>query len=189
VLLLALGLLAAGCRSNQPALEETARAAIATPDGTAVLELVRYGNRVRAGIGTDLSGEYQRLAFGEARWSDEAAIRLALLLSAPNTPYHDVDQATRILRDVVDRVPLRDNENTALATLLLNLLSERVYAQSEDEALANRLTEARDRTEQLTEELAAVRAELDEERQRRQSLEEQLDALKRLEEQLSLDAF
>src|SRR5690606_12670996 len=189
VLLLALGLLTSGCQSNQPAAEGTERTAIAAPNASRLLELVRYGNRVRAGIDTDLSGEYRRLSFGDARWSDDAAIRLALLLSAPNTPYHDVDQAARILRDVVDRVPLRDNENTALATLLLHLLSERVYAASEDEGLANRLSEARDRTEQLTEELAAVRAELDEERERRQSLEEQLDALKRLEEQLSLEAF
>ena len=189
MLLLAVGLTTFACQSNQPAPSETERAAIAAPSDTALLDLVRYGNRVRAAGETDLTGEYRRLAFGDARWSDDAAIRLALLLSAPNTPYQDVDQATRILRDVVERVPLRDNENTALATLLLHLLSERVYAAAEDEALASRLSEARDRTEQLTEELDAARAALDEARRRRQSLEQQLDALKRLEEQLSLDAF
>jgi hypothetical protein len=182
-------LLTSGCQSNQSAFEATERAAIAAPDATTLLELVRYGNRVHAGIDTDLSSEYQRLALGDTPGSDDAAIRLALLLSAPSTPYLDIDQATRILRDVVNRVPPRDNENTAFATLLLHLLNEREYAASGDAALANRLSEARDRTEQLSEELAAVRAELDDERERRQSLEEQLDALKRLEEQLSLDAF
>ena len=159
------------------------------PDASNLLDLVRFGNRVRAALGADLSEEYQRLAYDDERWSDESAIRLALLLSAPNTPYHDVDQAARVLREVVERAPPRDNANTALATLLLHLLSERVYAASEDEALANRLSEARDRNEQLSEELASVRAALDEERERRQALEAQLDALKRLEEQLSLDSF
>lgn len=169
---------------------EVERTPIVASEPSRLLDLVRYGNRVRAGIGTDLSGEYQRLALdSDAGWSDEDAIRLALLLSAPNTPYHDVDQAMRLLRDVVERVPAQNDENTALATLLLHLLSERVYAAAQDEALASRLSEARDRNEQLMEELAAVRDALDAERERRQALQRQLDALKRLEEQLSLDAL
>jgi len=180
---------AAGCRSNEVVPAEAEPAPITAEEPSRLLDLVRYGNRVRAGFGTDLSGEYERLAFGDAHVSDEDAIRLALLLSAPNTPYHDVDQARRVLRDVVERVPAQNDESVALATLLLHLLSERVYAEAQDEALANRLSEARDRNEELTEELASVRAALAEERERRQTLERQLDALKRLEEQLSLDAL
>ncbi|HEX6993941.1 MAG TPA: hypothetical protein VF339_07315 [Gammaproteobacteria bacterium] len=187
--MLAAVFVAAGCGSNEVTPAEVERVPVAPAEPSRLLDLVRYGNRVRAGFGTDLSGEYQRLAVGDAGLSDEDAIRLALLLSAPNSPYHDVDQARRVLRDVVERAPARDDENAALATLLLHLLSERVYAEAQDEALANRLSEARDRNEQLTEELASVRAALDEERERRRALERQLDALKRLEEQLSLDAF
>jgi hypothetical protein len=183
------GLLAAGCQTNEPAPRVIEQTPVAAPDGGNLLNIIRYGNRVRAALDSDLSREYERLALGDASWSDESAIRLALLLSAPNTPFHDVDQATRLLRDVVERVPPEDNATTALATLLLHLLSERVYSASEDESLASRLSEARDRNEQLAEELAAVRAALDEERERRRTLEEQLDALKRLEEQLSLDSF
>lgn len=180
---------AAGCQSNEVTPTEVEPVQSPAPSAGNLLDLVRYGNRVRAAFGADLSEEYRRLAFSGPRESDEAAIRLALLLSAPNTPFHDVDQAARVLREVVERAPLRDDEHTALATLLLHLLSERVYAASEDEALANRLSEARDRNEQLSEELASVRAALEEERERRQALEAQLDALKRLEEQLSLDSF
>jgi len=187
--MIAAAFVAAGCHSNEVTPTQVEPAPIAGRDASGLLELIRYGNRVRAAIGADLSEEYQRLAFGEPAWSDDAAIRLALLLSAPNTEYHDVDQATRLLRDVVERVPAADSGKAALATLLLHLLNERVYAASEDEALANRLSEARDRNEQLAEELASTRAALAEERERRQRLERQLDALKRLEEQLSLGAF
>lgn len=187
--MLAAVFVAAGCQSNEVTPAQAEPVPVAGRDTSELLDLVRYGNRVRAAFGADLSEEYRRLAFGAPNWSDDAAIRLALLLSAPNTEYHDVDQATRLLRDVVERVPAADSGKAALATLLLHLLNERVYAAAEDEALANRLSEARDRNEQLTEQLASARAALDEERERRQRLERQLDALKRLEEQLSLGAF
>jgi septal ring factor EnvC (AmiA/AmiB activator) len=129
------------------------------------------------------------LAFGDAFWSNDAAIRLSLLLSAPNTPYHDNDQAARLLRDVIDREGALGSARADLAALLHHLLSERVYAESDDEMLAALLSEARDRNEQLNDELDALRAELDEERERSETLQEQIDALKRLEEQLSLERF
>src|SRR5690606_15773440 len=122
-LVLAAVFVAAGCRSNEVLPGEAEPVPVAAPEPSRLLDLVRYGNRVRAGFGTDLSGEYQRLAVDDAGLSDEDAIRLALLLSAPNTPYHDVDQARRVLRDVVERVPAQNDESTALATLLLHLLS------------------------------------------------------------------
>lgn len=171
-------------RPAEPVPPESARNA---PD---LAELLRYGNTVRELDSRQLEEEYRDLVLSNtAVLPSEDIIKLSLLLSAPNAPFHDIDQATRFLRDVIQRDPFHEPEYVDLAKLLYNLLSERVYAASEDETLARLLTEARDRNEQLAEELAAVKAELDAERERRETLQGQLDALKKLEEQLSLDGL
>ncbi len=116
------------------------------------------------------------------------AIRLALLLSVPDTPHYDIGQAMRLLRNVVDGEPSA-NDDTALAALLWHLLGENVHSAPEDESLVSRLGEARERNQQLSAALASAHTALAEERERRLTLEEQLDALKRLEDQLSVDSF
>lgn len=188
LLVVAVTAIGAGCRSGEVALESAPSEVSESRYVDVLPELVRYGNRVRALDSRELAEQYRSLAFGDAFWSDDAAIRLSLLLSAPNSPYHDIDQATRFLRDVIERDPAGRSDRAHFAMLLHHLLNERVYATAEDEALAGLLADARDRAESLEEELEAVKSELDTERARRKTLEEQLDALRRLEEQLSLDA-
>ena len=151
-----------------------------------LLELIEYGNRVRDGGYADLAAEHQRLTTADSPRSD-AAIRLALLVSAPDTPLYDADEAVRLLRGVVSSAP--PNDDTALAELLLHMLDASASSPAQDEALATRLSEARDRNQQLSAALDSARSALAEERERRLALEEQLHALKRLEEQLSLDLF
>src|SRR5690606_30596526 len=112
--------------SNEVALEPSPASAAEPARTDTLLELVRFGNRVRELGLPELAQQYETLAFGEAYWSDEAAIRLSLLLSTPNTPFHDVDQATRTLRDVIDGGRLADREQKDFATLVHHLLSERV---------------------------------------------------------------
>ncbi len=177
-----------GCRGGD-ALVEPVPAAVETERPDELEELVRFGIRVREVDARELAEHYRSLAFGDAFWSNDAAIRLSLLLSAPNSPYHDIDQATRFLRDVIERDSGAASKHKDFAVLLHHLLNERVYAAAADENLASLLGEARDRNERLTEELEALRAELDAERKRRQTLEQQLDALRKLEEQLSLDSL
>lgn len=181
-------MLAAGCRATDVAVEPPPPPPETASTARELAELLRYGNTVRELDSRQLEEEYQDLALrNTAVLSSEAVIKLSLLLSAPNAPFHDIDQATRFLRDMIERDRFREPEHTDLARLLYNLMSERVYAASEDETLAMLLTEARDRNEALSDELAEVRAELASERERRQTLQGQLDALKELEEQLSLD--
>ena len=183
----ALAAAAFGCRGSDAVVEPPPAAAEAErPDELA--ELVRFGNHVREVDARQLAEHYRSLAFGDAFWSNDAAIRLSLLLSAPNSPYHDLDQATRFLRDVIERDADSPSTHKEFAVLLHHLLNERVYAASQDETLANLLGEARDENERLSKEIEQLRAELDAERKRRMTLEQQLDALRKLEEQLSLES-
>src|SRR5690606_38447330 len=88
----ALAAAAFGCRGSDAVVEPPPAAAEAErPDELA--ELVRFGNHVREVDARQLAEHYRSLAFGDAFWSNDAAIRLSLLLSAPNRPYHDLDQA------------------------------------------------------------------------------------------------
>src|SRR5690606_21963835 len=158
--------LAFGCRGGDAVVEPAAPLAVEVEQPDELVELVRFGIRVREVDAKELAEHYRSLAFGDAFWSDDAAIRLSLLLSAPNSPYHDVDQATRFLRDVIEQDSESASKHKDFAVLLHHLLNERVYAAAEDETLASLLGEARDRNERLLEELEALRAELDEERKR-----------------------
>jgi hypothetical protein len=77
--------------------------------------------------------------------------------------------------------------HTDFAALLYNLLSERIYSESDDPPMQALLDQTRERNDELAEELDQVRAELDEERKLTATLQGQLNALKELEEQLSLE--
>jgi hypothetical protein len=187
VILAATALLVAGC--------ETGRLARLPPEPVPLppaaqagdlADLARFGNTVRRLDARQLEQEYRQLVLqNDSAPTSDAAIRLALLLSAPNAPFNDIDQATRFLRDVMYRESLTQPAHTQFAQLLYNLFSERIYSESDDEPLQALLDQARERNDELSGELARVRTALAEERRRSQTLEGQLNALKELEEQLS----
>lgn len=154
--------------------------------GDVLAELARYGNMVRELGGKQLEQQYREVALAnDSMLSSEAAIKLSLLLSAPNYAFQDVDQATRFLRDVVHREASAEPQIAEFARLLYNLLRERVYSDTNEDATLSMLAQERDRNEQLSRELAKVKSSLALERKQRATLEGQLDALKELEERLS----
>ena len=182
----ALAVLLAACETNRfPS--EPPDPAPAEPSAE-LADLARFGNTVRRLDGRQLEREYRSLVLqnGSAPSSD-TAIRLALLLSAPNAPFTNIDQATRFLRDVMYRETGDPPAHTEFAQLLYNLLSERIYSESDDEPLQALLDQARERNDELSGQLAGLRSELAAERRRADTLEGQLNALKELEEQLSQD--
>jgi hypothetical protein len=185
VLLLAGTLATAACQTAQ--LEPLPAAQNASPEDSAVLtELVRYGNIVREIGGRQLEQQYQAIALAnDSVLSTEAAIKLSLLLSVPDTEFQDVDQATRFLRDVVYREATEPPELAEFARLLYSLLAERVYTETDEDATMAMLAHERDRNEELNQELVKVKTALALERKQRETLEGQLEALKQLEEQLS----
>ncbi len=179
---------AAACQTTRiPAGPEAAAdAAAPAASGDVLAELSRYGNRVRELGGKQLEEQYHELALSnDSVLSSEAAIKLSLLLSAPNSAFQDVDQATRFLRDVVYREAGQEPQIAEFARLLYNLLRERVYSDNDGDAALALLAKERDRNEQLSRELTKVKSALALERKQRETLEGQLDALKKLEEQLS----
>jgi hypothetical protein len=187
---LILGLAAAAASACHTTQVETLPAAAveAAPAAEAgvLAELARYGNRVREIGAKQLEEQYQEVALAnDSMLSSEQAIKLSLLLSVPDAEFQDVDQATRFLRDVVHREAAEEPELAEFARLLYNLLRERVYSKTDEDATFAMLAEERDHNEALTAELAKVRSELAAERKQRVTLEGQLEALKRLEEQLS----
>lgn len=185
--ILALAVLAASaCHTAQ--VETLPPAAVdAVPTEAGVLaELSRYGNMVREIGAKQLEQQYHEVALAnDSILSSEQAIKLSLLLSVPDAEFQDVDQATRFLRDVVHREAAEEPELAEFARLIYNLLRERVYSKTDEDATVAMLAEERDRNEQLTAELTKVRNALALERKQRKTLEGQLEALKRLEEQLS----
>jgi hypothetical protein len=164
-----------------------AAATAAAPSGASVLaDLSRYGNMVREIGDKQLEQQYREIALAnDSMLSSEEAIKLSLLLSVPDAKFQDVDQATRFLRDVVHREAAEEPELAEFARLLYNLLRERVYSKTDEDATVAMLAEERDRNEQLGAELTKVKNALALERKQRETLEGQLEALKRLEEQLS----
>jgi hypothetical protein len=177
-----------GCQTSQVSVPPPDTVSIPQTTSSALAELTRFGNAVRELDSRQLEQQYRELALrNDAFLSSDAVIKLSLLLSAPNAPFHDIDQATRFLRDVMHRGLTAPPEHTDFAELLYNLLSERVYTESDDEAMQVLLTQARDTNEQLSQELAEARAALATERERTETLQGQPNALKELEEQLSLE--
>ncbi|HEX5420678.1 MAG TPA: hypothetical protein VFY39_11825 [Gammaproteobacteria bacterium] len=191
VLPLLLALAASGCQTTEPA-------AIGAPQidpvqgapSSELAELSKYGNMVRELGGKQLEQQYHEIALGgNSTLSSEAAIKLSLLLSAPNAAFQDIDQAARFLRDVAYRESGEEPQIAEFARLLYNLLRERVYSDTNQDADLALLSKERDRNEQLSRELAKVKNALALERKQRETLESQLDALKRLEEQLSREGL
>jgi hypothetical protein len=185
-----LGLAALGASACHTAQVETLPAAAidagpSTESGV-LAELARYGNMVREIGDKQLQQQYREVALAnDSMLSSEQAIKLSLLLSVPDAGFQDVDQATRFLRDVVHREAAEEPELAEFARLIYNLLRERVYSKTDEDATVAMLAEERDRNEELNGELAKVRNALALERKQRETLEGQLEALKRLEEQLS----
>src|SRR5690606_28293647 len=120
-----------GCQTSQVTVPPPD--IVSTPESTssALAELTRYGNAVRELDSRQLEQQYRELVLrNDAVLTSDAVIKLSLLLSAPNSPFHDIDQATRFLRDVMQRERTAQPEHTDFAELLYNLLSERVYTES-----------------------------------------------------------
>ncbi|MBN1238619.1 MAG: hypothetical protein JXB36_08950 [Gammaproteobacteria bacterium] len=180
-------MLIAACETNRVEPEPPPPPAPVAQAGE-LADLAKFGNTVRRLDERQLEREYRQLALqNDSAPSSDAAIRLALLLSAPNAPFNDIDQATRFLRDVMYRETGDPQSHSEFAQLLYNLLSERIYSESDDEPLQSLLDQARERNDELTAQVMRLRNQLDAERDRAETLEGQLNALKELEEQLSQD--
>jgi hypothetical protein len=188
---LLLGIAASACQTTELAAVGDPQIAPANAASAGELaELAKYGNMVRELGGKQLEQQYHEIALGgNATLSSEAAIKLSLLLSAPNAAFQDIDQAARFLRDVAYRESGDEPQIAEFARLLYNLLRERVYSDTNQDAALAMLSKERDRNEQLSRELAQVKNALALERKQRETLESQLDALKRLVEQLSREGL
>jgi hypothetical protein len=150
------------------------------------VQLIRYGVSTRTLGDGELERQYRALVLESGSSpSSENAIKLALLLSRPETSVQDPDQALRLLNGASE--PRAGNDNADFAKLMYYLLSERNCVAPQSAPLADMLLEERDRSKRLGNELADTKAALEAERELRQTLQGQLDALKALEERLKAD--
>src|SRR5690606_17249981 len=105
-----------GCQTSQVTVPPPDIVSVPESTSTALAELTRYGNAVRELDSRQLEQQYRELALrSDAVLTSDAVIKLSLLLSAPNSPFHDIDQATRFLRDVMHRAPTAQPEHTDFA--------------------------------------------------------------------------
>jgi len=155
-----------------------------------VAELARYGSSVRALSAEELEHEYRLLAAqNEHEPNPDVQIKLSLLLSDPSAPFHDLDQAVRLLGDVMLHLRIDESDDSAFARLLYYLLSERACVDHSDASLAELLVSEREAVLRLQRELGEARTSLESERALRVTLQQQLDALKALEEQITNDSM
>jgi hypothetical protein len=175
--------LSAGCQTT--AVNDAS--ASASADDT-VLALLRYGSELRTLEPPELEEEYRELVAQKDATAPAAVdVRLALLLSNPNTPAQNVDQAVRLLGDVIESPQAGRSASVELARLLYDLLNERTCVARDDVTLAEILLAERERGSLLAEQLGQVQAALQAERAHRETLQGQLEALRTLEQQITED--
>jgi hypothetical protein len=128
-------------------------------------DMMQYYDSLRKQSSSELAKIYDRVKqnFGQNK-SDANRIRLALLLTLPNTPFRDVSAALHLLNDWP-----RDSKHVNNLQSFRNLLAALL---AEQQRLSNNLEEASQK--------------LKEEQKRADTLQHQIDAIKSMEKNLIL---
>ena len=133
-------------------------------DQNELLQIMRYSRIIQSYPRVRLKDEFKRVASELAEISDTPnQLRMAILLSIPNTSFENDKQALQLLSNIVNN----SESPTALheyAYVLLDTIQQR--------------SEAEQTKKQLSDELLA-------ERQKRAQLQQQLDALRTIEKSIS----
>lgn len=150
-----------------------------------VLALLSYYQRMLALSGDDQRKEYLLVSQAYAKDKNEKdRLRLAMLMSLPNTSLRDEPKLIALLDGTQARTTLSDSPRRNLIALLLRQAQER-------NRLANQIgqaNQARDGARELADraekDKAKLEAQAQEERRRAEELQEKLDALLAIEREL-----
>lgn len=112
-------------------------------------------------------------------------LRLALLLSQPDTAFRDDAEAARLLADFLASPANGQHPQRALASQLADELAERQRLLMRLEALKTSLTQERQRAKTLTKELKRLQATAAALRKRVKAQQSQLDQLKSIEQDIN----
>lgn len=161
--------LLAGCQSVVGRRTEQLFPGFAGPQLEALID---YGNRLRDLSSTDLKSEYTGLngALGEESEPEEI-IRLALVLSMPQTPFHDDSRALELLEGVGGSAAEADGDAPAAL---------RQFARF----CAHLISEHQRQMEQARRELRVTQVRLESSQAEALALRRKLQALQQLEEEL-----
>lgn len=184
VLVLVAAAMAACVSTSQPSAQ--AAAASALPAGASAADVIEYANGLRRLDSASLEELHGRLTLrSQNEPSSDTALRLALLLSYPESPHYDLDRAINLLNQIARTRRGEDPAFPSLAELFATILIERRTISADRASLRGQIASRDDTIEELRSSLEQIRETLAEEQRRRQELQGQLDALIELEEQLN----
>jgi hypothetical protein len=144
-----------------------------------LLSLLRYSRRLTGLNSNELEQEYRRLSEATAKeYSINEYMKLALLLSNPNTPYVDYERAKRLLSEVL-------NKEQERAPVLREYAYSVIVTLEQDKKMSQRNTALRKKLKQEIDRRQQAEKQRDDLAQTRKQLEEKLEALKSIEETIT----
>ena len=143
-------------------------------NGGEALTMLSYYRWIHQCNGDERQLEYERLSSGlKPEDVRKNRLRLSLLLSLPDAPFRDDHRAQALLHAYLDSGHLSQEDDTAFAMFLLDVLKEREQQKVVVGQLQDRLKD-----------FLYVKDELNRERATRHKLEKQMKQLKAIEENL-----
>lgn len=156
------------------------------PAASSAIDVIEYANELRALDEPALEELHEELRVqNQESASSESTLRLALLLSYPESRHYDLDRAINLMNQVARSRRAEDPVFRSLAELMAAVLIERRSVAVDRRSLRERIAANADQIETLQAELEQTRAALTRAEERSAELENQLDALIELEQQLN----
>lgn len=152
------GVILVSCSTEQPAaIPETAHALPHRPQPVVAISsldaLMRDYDRQSHLSGTELLAEYQTASLDFSRTkSDPDRIRLAILLALPNTSFHDVQAALKLLNDG----PVQDSSLRSFAGLVGVFLKQQQQSERTAHDIAQMLKEEKKHSASLQGKINAI---------------------------------
>ncbi len=127
-------------------------------DHLAPNEVLRYYTFLHSLNDAGLAGEYQtaKVRFAESQNIAER-LKLAVLLSVPNTAFHNIPEAVSLLKSLPVDTTYTPSDLADLSNLLVTLLSQQQQADDKLSDLTKSLAEERAHAKLLQEKIDAVR--------------------------------
>lgn len=167
-----------GCTLWQPAAGPQDAADAPVPATANAASLVDYAYWVYSLPAAQLDHPYYRVL---AENSPIRPVRLAVMLSHPDAPFHDVELAKQLLDNYLQRPPSDTRCCRKFAAFLRATLDPRTSYERAHEKLSN----LREEYGTLAQQVAELKARVAQERSKRTKLEAQIEALKAIEVNLN----
>jgi hypothetical protein len=157
---LALAVMLSACSNTKIRGPSTDLASCPPPPGITLTlnEAVLYYTCLGSLSAPDIAKEY--IAVGQSyskTGSDADRIKLAMLLSLPDTPFHSTEEALKLLQDPPDKPGTSPSGLHALAKMLSMLLTEQAHESDISNNLAKELAAEKARSNFLQEKIDAVK--------------------------------